>query len=57
VTTEGATDAVEVTQAEPERIFDKAAIEAVRQWAFEPVVYRGRTISQRAGARLTFALE
>ena len=48
---------IEVRQSEPERIFNKAAIDAVRQWAFEPVVYRGRTINQRAAARLSFTLE
>jgi len=57
VTTDGNTGEVEVRQSEPERIFNKAAIDAVQQWAFEPVVYRGRTINQRAAARLTFALE
>lgn len=57
VTTDGKTGEIEIRQSEPERIFNKAAIDAVQQWLFEPVVYRGRTIDQRAAARLTFALE
>jgi TonB family protein len=57
VTTDGKTGEIEVRQSEPERIFNKAAIDAVQQWAFEPVVYRGRTINQRAAARLSFTLE
>ena len=57
VTPDGGTQNVAVTDADPERIFDKAAVEAVEQWTFEPVVYRGRTISQRAGARLVFNIE
>lgn len=57
VTTEGTTGEIEVRQSEPERIFNKAAVEAVEQWVFEPVTYRGRTINQRTAARLTFALE
>ena len=57
VTTDGNTGEIEIRESEPERVFNKAAIDAVRQWAFEPVVYRGRTINQRAAARLTFTLE
>ena len=53
----GATEDIVVTEAEPRKIFDRAAIEAVDQWEFEPVVYRGQTISQRAGARLVFSID
>ena len=57
VTPDGKTGEIEIRESEPERVFNKDAIDAVQQWAFEPVVYRGRTINQRAAARLTFALE
>ena len=57
VTPDGNTDAIEVGEADPERVFDKAAMEAVEQWVFEPVVYRDRVISQRAAARLVFSIE
>ncbi len=57
VTPDGETRDIEVTEAEPLKIFDRAAIEAVEKWEFEPVVYRGQTISQRAGARLVFSIE
>jgi TonB family protein len=57
VTTDGKTGDIEVQQSEPERTFNKAATDAVEQWTFEPVVYRGQTINQRAAARLSFALE
>jgi TonB family protein len=57
VTTEGTTGDIEVRQSEPERVFNKAAIEAVEQWVFQPVIYRGRAINQRAAARLSFAIE
>ncbi len=57
VTPAGATTEISVHQAEPEGIFDEAAIEAVEQWEFEPVEYRGQVISQRTGARLIFRLE
>lgn len=54
---DGETRNVEVSEADPERIFDKAAMEAVEEWVFEPVEYRGQLISQRAAARLVFRLE
>ena len=57
VSPNGATEDIVVTEAEPRKIFDRAAIEAVDQWEFEPVVYRGQTISQRAGARLVFSID
>lgn len=57
VTTEGTTGDIEIQQSEPERIFNKAAIDAVEQWVFKPVIYRGRTINQRAAARLNFNIE
>ncbi len=57
VTPTGETDEIEVYAAEPETIFNRAAIEAVSQWTFQPREYRGQVISQRTGARLVFRLE
>lgn len=57
VSPSGETTDIEIYAAEPENIFDRAAIEAVEQWEFQPVEYRGRVISQRAGAKLVFRLE
>ena len=57
VTPTGETTDVSVNRADPESIFDRAAIEAVEKWAFEPVEYRGQIISQRAGTRVVFRLE
>ncbi len=57
VTTSGETADISVRNSHPGSIFDKAAIAAVEQWTFEPVVYRDEIISQRAGARLVFRLE
>lgn len=57
VTTEGETSDVAVRQSEPGKVFNDAAIEAVEQWVFEPVVYRGQVINQRAASRLVFNLE
>lgn len=57
VTPTGTTTDIEVYRAEPEVIFDSAAIEAVTVWEFEPVEFRGQVISQRTAARLVFRLE
>jgi len=51
----GSVDDVEVRNASPADVFDEAAIRAVRQWRFEPVVRNGEKIQQRAMIRLKFA--
>jgi len=57
VTQAGQTADIEVSRAEPEAVFDAAAIKAVTAWEFQPVEYRGQIISQRTAARLVFRLE
>ncbi len=57
VSATGETADVSVYRSDPKSVFDRAAIEAVEKWAFEPVEYRGQIIAQRAGARLVFKLE
>ena len=57
VTADGGTADIVVAAADPESVFDKSAIEAVEQWKFEPREYRGKTIAQRTGARLSFRLQ
>jgi TonB family protein len=51
----GSVEAIEVRNSSPENIFDDAAIRAVRQWRFEPVVRNGKPVPQRAMVRLRFA--
>lgn len=53
----GRTTDVTVASAEPERIFDNPAVEAVEQWTFEPRQFRGQIIAQRATAKLVFKLQ
>jgi TonB family protein len=57
VTPAGQTADIEVLRAEPEAVFDAAAIKAVTAWEFQPVEYRGQIISQRTAARLVFRIE
>lgn len=51
----GSVDDVEVRNASPADIFDEAAVRAIRQWRFEPVMRNGEKVSQRALVRLRFA--
>ena len=54
---DGTVGDVEVYGAEPEGVFDEAAVEAVRQWEFEPVVEDGTAVSKRVAVRMSFNLQ
>ena len=52
VGTDGSVSAARVVRAEPQRVFDREAIDAVRRWRFQPVdapVTTRRTISFKSG--------
>ncbi len=53
----GSVSAVEVYAAEPEGVFDEAAMEAVLQWEFEPVIENGTAVSKRVAVRMSFNLQ
>lgn len=57
VTSSGQTAQIAIVDAEPEGVFNESAIAAVSKWTFEPRVFRGQPIDQRAAARLVFDLE
>ncbi len=57
VKTDGSVDDIVVTRADPPDIFDKAAIEAVRQWRYEPVQRDGKVVEQRTRLRIRFQLQ
>jgi len=52
----GAVTDVEVQQSSPAGVFDASAVEALRQWKFEPVQRDGKKIAQRAEIRMNYAL-
>jgi TonB family protein len=54
--TSGAVTDVEVQQSSPAGVFDTSAVEALRQWKFEPVQRDGKKIAQRAEIRMNYAL-
>ena len=57
ITPSGETADIRVHRSEPESVFERAATDAVEQWEFEPVEYRGQVISQRVATRLVFRVE
>ena len=46
-----------VVESIPEGVFDQAAIDAVRQWEFEPGLHEGMPVAVRVRQTLTFSLE
>ena len=57
VSPDGSTEQIEINRSEPADVFDEAAMQAVDNWTFEPVEYRGQLISQKAATRLVFNVE
>ena len=55
--TDGSVGDVTVMNAEPADVFDKAAIDAVRQWRYEPVQRNGKAVEQRTRVRIRFKLQ
>ena len=56
VSTDGTVTDVEVKESSPAGIFDASAVEALRQWKFEPVERDGKKIAQRAEIRINYSL-
>lgn len=57
VTPNGTVEDVQIRNASPADVFEEAAVRAIKQWRFEPVVRNGEKVSQRAMTRLRFAAE
>lgn len=51
----GTVSDVEVTEAHPAGVFETSAVEALRQWTYEPVEHNGKKIAQRAEIRMKYA--
>jgi TonB family protein len=57
VNTDGSTGDIVVTNSNPRKTFDAAAMNAVREWRYKPVVREGKVVEQRAAVRIRFADE
>ena len=54
---DGSTQELVVRNAEPQRMFDQAAVDAVKRWRFEPVMRDGAAVAQRAAVRIRFEVK
>jgi TonB family protein len=54
---DGSTDDIVVTNSYPRKIFDSAAVRAVGQWRYKPVMQGGKAVDQRAAVRIRFSEE
>lgn len=57
VNKDGTTSNGTVKSADPAGVFDRAALNAVARWRYEPRVVNGTVVDQRVSARLRFQLE
>jgi TonB family protein len=55
VLADGSTGNVVVTNSSPRKTFDSAAVTAVEQWRYKPVMRGGQTVEQRVAVRIRFA--
>jgi len=52
---DGSTGDVVVTNSNPRRFFDAAAVTAVRQWRYKPLTRDGKPAEQRVAVRIRFS--
>ena len=57
VAVDGTVKDINILGSEPGDTFVNAAINAVEDWQFEPVVENGGLVEKRAAVRMMFALE
>ena len=57
VNKDGTTSNGTVKAADPAGVFDRAALNAVARWRYEPRIVNGSVVEQRVSARLRFQLE
>ncbi|HYB33196.1 MAG TPA: TonB family protein [Steroidobacteraceae bacterium] len=55
--TDGTVSDVAVVGAQPAGVFEKASLDAVRRWHYQPIVRDGQPVSQSARVRLRFVVE
>jgi protein TonB len=56
VTEQGAVSDPSVLASRPRRVFDRAALRAIRQWRFTPKRVHGKPMPQRAQQLIEFKL-
>jgi TonB family protein len=56
ITPDGNTQDLRVRNSEPAQVFDKAALDSVSRWRFEPISKNGAPVAQRAVLQVKFVL-
>ncbi len=56
ITPEGNVDDVKVVDAEPRHVFDRAAVEAVSRWKYQPAIQNGAPVASQDKRRIVFKL-
>ena len=56
LTPEGNVDNVQVVDAEPRHVFDRAAVEAVTRWKYQPATQNGAPVASQDKRRIVFKL-
>ncbi len=56
ITPDGSTQDLRVRNSEPAQVFDKAALDSVSRWRFEPIRKNGAPVAQRAVLQVKFVL-
>jgi protein TonB len=56
ITPAGETTDLVVRDADPREVFEKAALDAIKRWKFEPIVKDGAAVTQRAILRVRFSM-
>lgn len=57
VGTDGSVSEVTVVGAQPAGVFEQAAVEALRQWRYQPVTHGGQPLAQHARVRVRFVVK
>lgn len=53
---DGSTRDLRILDSEPAQVFDKAALDSVSRWRFEPIRRNGERVAQRAAVQVRFVL-
>lgn len=56
ITPDGSTQDLQVRDSAPKQVFDKAALDSVSRWRFEPIRKNGAPVAQRAVLQVRFVL-
>jgi protein TonB len=57
ISPQGVPENLQVREAKPRRLFDRAAVNSVQQWRFEPIKQDGIPVAKKATLRVRFALK